>query len=99
MEHLQHGKRVIIYNYRGDKLFRIGRIVEMRDTEENPIVGGTRNTVMTRGRYLLVVWDEQRKVTRSYYLAHCEYVVRLTFARWLYHSLLVLLRKRQMADT
>lgn len=83
------GKTVLIMGYRGDNLIRYGRIVDVRDTEEKLISLRTmQDNVMTRGRYLIKVWDEARDTTRSYYIAHCGEVHTLGVAGRIWHWLL-----------
>lgn len=67
------GKTVLLKGYRGDGDVRVGTVVAIRDTHEKLIGFRTRFTKpITRGRWLVTMFDTERKEVRSYYVAHIE---------------------------
>lgn len=89
------GKTILIDGYRGDSEMRVGRVVDVRDVESNPVkLKTSERKMLTRGRWLLKLWDSKRNVTRSYYLAHCETVNVLGWWGRCWHALLCLLTIR-----
>jgi hypothetical protein len=90
------GQTIIIMGYRKDDEVRVGRLVDIRDTEVDTLCHATRKrNQLTRGRYLIYVWDENRKVQRSYYLSHCGDITVLGWLDYAWHSLLCLLGYRK----
>jgi hypothetical protein len=91
------GKTVLIDGYRNDGELRVGKVLSVRDTENELISLKTKQReVMTRGRYLILVQDVHRNTTRSYYLAHCGEVSTLGWVGMTWHYILYYLGVRQL---